>query len=219
MENSLYVLRPSPLPPGLADVRFVGRALKPDRLGPHETENTVRMTQVHGAEIRWATRGGVLEACDAVRTKTPGLELTVRTADCVPVVLSAPRGGAAIVHAGWRGVVAGVVETTVSTFSDPASVQAILGPAIGACCFEVGPEVAAQFSTSAVLPFPGSKTHVDLPRAVIERLERAGIPGPRIYDAETCTRCHQHLLHSHRGSDGGRGRMVAFAVSGDAPAD
>lgn len=219
MEDDFYVLRPTSLPPGLADVRFVGRSLKPGGRGPQEKENTVCMTQVHGAEIRWTTHGGVLEGCDGARTQTPGLVLTVRTADCAPVVLSAPRAGVAILHAGWRGVVAGVVEAAVSTFHDPASVRAILGPAIGACCFEVGPEVAAQFPDSAVLTSPGRRPYVDLCRAVMERLEGAGIPHFGIYEARTCTRCHQHLLHSHRGSHGGGGRVIAFAVSGDTSSD
>jgi YfiH family protein len=219
VEEGTYVLRPHPLPPGLSEAGFLGRRLEADAPNPLTDRETVRMPQVHGAEVRWANRPGELAPCDGARTHQPNLVLIVRTAECAPVVLASGVEGIALVHAGWRGVVRGVLEASVASFRHPASLHAMIGPMIGSCCFEVGPEVAERFDSSAVIEFSGSKPHVDLSRAVRSRLGAAGIPDSRIHQYNLCTRCHQHLLHSSRGSNGDPGRMVAFAVSGEGSPD
>ncbi len=198
-------------PPGTAEFGVVGRARRPGAPGPLAGREAVRLDQVHGATLREAREPGLLPACDAVVGRRPGLLLTVRVADCLPVLLAAP-GGAALVHAGWRGMVAGVVEAGVRALAPAEEVFAALGPAIGPCCFEVGPEVAERFPAAAVAPGPRGRPHVDLFAAARLRLLAAGVAAERISDPAPCTRCHRHLLHSHRGSGGAPGRNVAYAV-------
>ena len=206
------MLRHRPLPPGIADFGVVGRALRPGAPGPLADRPRVRLEQVHGTVVRDAEAAGIVPACDGVLTRTPGLLIAVRVADCLPVLLASPDGAAAMVHAGWRGLVGGVLENAVARFHRPDTLHAILGPAIGPCCFEVGPEVATRFDDAAVLLRPGRRPHVDLRAEARARLARAGVAERSISAPGPCTRCHQHLLHSHRGSAGAPGRNTAFAV-------
>jgi YfiH family protein len=213
LENGTYVLRPRPLPPGLAEAGFVGRRLTPDGKSPIDGRPLVRLEQIHSATVTRADEPGVFPACDAVISAAPGLTLTVRTADCLPAVLVSSSHGIALVHAGWRGLAAGILERATRGFPDPAALTALLGPAIGPCCFEVGPEVAAAFPHALRRPPRSAKAHVDLVGAARTRLAGAGVPEESIHASGICTRCHQHLLHSHRGSGGDRGRLVAFAAA------
>jgi hypothetical protein len=91
--------------------------------------------------------------------------------------------------------------------------RALLGPAIGPCCFEVGAEVADHFPEDVRFPRAGARPHVDLFAAAARRLVAAGVDPGGIAAPGPCTRCHQHLLHSHRGSGGGGGRNLAYAAA------
>jgi len=204
------VLRFDPVP-GLAEGGFRGRGLRGDPPLP-DPAVAVRLGQVHGVRVAAAEGAGSIPETDGVVTRVPGLLLTVRTADCLPVILAAPKDGVGLVHAGWRGLAAGVLEAAVARFARPGALRAVLGPAIGPCCFEVGPEVAARFP-EAVRP-RRPRPHVDLWAVAAARLRAAGLPPEAIHVSGICTRCHQHLLHSHRGSGGGPGRIVAFAAAG-----
>ena len=211
MEEGVYVLRPAPLPAGLLEAGFTGRALRGDARGPLGDRATVRPEQVHGNALRRVDAPGIIPSCDALRTRMPGLLLTVRTADCVPLILCAPGEGIAVVHAGWRGLLARVLEEALATFDHPARVTVLAGPHIGACCYEVGEEVAAGFPSGSLRRAGGSRPRLDLGADARRRLEEGGVPPDRIDVAPICTRCHQHLLPSHRGSGGRAGRIVAFA--------
>jgi hypothetical protein len=157
-------------------------------------------------------------AADALVASRPDRLCLVRVADCVPVLLAAPDGRrVAAVHAGWRGVVAGVVPAALAALG-PAAAAAI-GPCISAAHFEVGDEVADAFRAAelgeAVLdPQPGAaRPHVDLRRAVHLQLLRAH-PGLAIDDTDRCTYAHADELWSHRRdvTHGGRaatGRQAA----------
>ena len=166
---------------GGVEVRFFGRGAKvadrgaelatlaPDGVG------CAWAKQVHSATVLTATAPGPAGEGDALITREAGLALAVVTADCVPVMLVAGEWVAAV-HAGWRGIVAGVVPATVERLraggaGDPAAWTAWIGPAIGGCCYEVGPEVAERVAAAgaadAVLAWPGkAKPHLDLVRAV-----------------------------------------------------
>lgn len=209
LEDGVYVLR-FPRFPGLAEGGFRGRALRAAP-PPPDPPGAVRLGQVHGATVAVAGEAGSFADTDAVVSRAPGLLLTVRTADCVPILLAAPDQGVGLVHAGWRGLVAGVVEAAVARFPRPESLQAALGPAIGPCCFEVGPEVAARFPGASRPGRP--RPFVDLWKAAAARLVAAGVPGAAVHGSGICTRCHQHLLYSHRGSGGRPGRILAFAAA------
>jgi hypothetical protein len=116
------------------------------------------MKQVHSATVLVATTGGCVGEGDALVTDRPGLALAVRTADCLPILLVDPRNRAiAAVHSGWRGTVAGAAVSALNKMQEnyktnPFEVVAAIGPGIGPCCYEVGPEVAAQFSDLLTSP-------------------------------------------------------------------
>lgn len=175
------------------------------------------LQQVHSARVV-AARPGICGEGDALWTDRPGLALSVVTADCVPVVLAGPGESGprvAAVHAGWRGIVAGVVPRTVEALGvAPDAVEAWVGPAIGACCYEVGEEVAAEVAevagTGCVVPAAaiGGRPHLDLPGAVRAQLEEAGVRAPRI--VVRCTRCDGERLWSYRRAGKRAGRNHAF---------
>jgi hypothetical protein len=211
LELGTYVLRPDRRPPGVSDVGFLGRRLEPEAKGPLADEKAVRLGQVHGARVVRCEEPGEFPATDGARSMVPGLVLTVRTADCIPVLLASPSEGIALLHAGWRGLVAGILEAGVANFSEPHRLQVLFGPAIGPCCYEVGAEVASQFPAAVLSIASGSRPRLDLARAATLRLTALGIAADRVEAAPFCTRCHQHLLHSSRGSGAGPGRIFAFA--------
>jgi YfiH family protein len=161
--------------------------------------------QVHGARVvrRDAADPGAVEA-DGVATTAPGLAAVVLTADCLPVALVAP-GGVAMVHAGWRGLAAGVLEAGVAALADAGPVRAAIGPGAGPCCYEVGPELRERFGTEG--------TTLDLKAIARERLAAAGVA--EVHDAGLCTLCAQRggapLFFSHRRDHGRTGRQAGVA--------
>lgn len=177
-----------------------------------------------------APNGAPDPTADALVTTRPGEAAAVKTADCVPLLLHDERtGAAAVVHAGWRGAAAGVVDRAVralaeTTGSPPASFHAAIGPAIGPCCFEVGPEVLAAFAEAGRNPEdirrpPDTRRnpprpHLDLPLDTRLRLLAAGLPESRIHESGRCTRCDP-AFHSHRRSaaEAGRNWSVVLATS------
>jgi len=166
--------------------------------------------QIHSADCVFAEgRRGNLGQGDALLDNTPGSALAVKTADCVPILLADERLRAvAAVHAGWRGAVAGIarraVESLVERFgTNPADLHAALGPAIGQCCYEVGPEVAAHFGRAG-------RAHIDLLEANRAQLRSVGIPANRIYPACLCTMCRADEFHSYRRDKEAAGRMYSF---------
>lgn len=160
--------------------------------------------QVHGADLIEVGSGdtGVVGEADGLVVRAPGPVAGILAADCAPVVIAGERG-VAIVHAGWRGLVAGVVERGVAAVG-PAT-AAWIGPSIHACCYEVGPEVIAAFR-SAGLPVAG-ESHVDPGRAAAVALRRAGVA--QIAAAVECTSCDSRYFSYRR--DGVTGRHGAFA--------
>ena len=109
--------------------------------------------QVHSAMVRRVgpnDRGRFIPACDALITSATGVALLLRFADCVPIMLFDPQQKAiGLAHAGWRGTIAGIAQATVAAMmetlgSRPGDLIAAIGPAIGPCCYEIGPEVAAE---------------------------------------------------------------------------
>jgi YfiH family protein len=169
------------------------------------------LRQVHSARVVEAVPGAC-GAADALVTRERGLALAVATADCVPLLLGA-RDAVAAVHAGWRGIVAGVVAAAVDRLAaDPRRLTAWIGPAIGACCYEVGPDVAEQVAAASrgeiVSPGPAGRPHLDLVAAVAAQLDAAGVTEVRTLRA--CTRCARQRLWSYRRDGPGAGRNWAF---------
>ena len=169
--------------------------------------------QVHGAELReWSEAtpaGGAsdrsaadrddLDRVDGHLTNVPDLGLLILGADCLPVALAAP-GRVAMLHCGWRGLAAGIVERAVATFDEPPT--AAIGPGIGRCCYEVGAEVLAEFDD---LDGVADGRMLDLKAVATRKLSGAGVD--RIEDVGLCTSCREDLFFSHRRDAGVTGRQ------------
>ncbi|MDX1389920.1 MAG: polyphenol oxidase family protein, partial [Acidobacteriota bacterium] len=180
------------------------------------------LDQVHGADVVPASSSPGHERADGAwwsDRRDPGAVPAVRTADCVGFILADRRGGAgAAVHAGWRGIAAGIpdraVESLTAQGTPPAELVAALGPAIGPCCYEVGDEVTAAIASvtpgGAAPGRAGAKGRffLDLHAAVARRLERAGVPADRIHPAPWCTRCRADWFFSYRRDGASAGRLM-----------
>ena len=157
--------------------------------------------QVHGTEIQsWSgiPRGSdPLEKVDAHVTARDDLGLLVLVADCLPVALAGP-DRVAIVHCGWRGLAGGIVGRAVGHFDEPPA--AAIGPGIGACCYEVGDEVRAQFEARFA-----TGRMLDLRAIAEDRLRAAGVE--RVEHVDMCTSCREDLFFSHRRDAGVTGRQ------------
>jgi len=168
--------------------------------------------QIHSATLLPAIQPGKCGEGDAMTTSEANLALAIFTADCVPILLAGPEGIAAV-HAGWRGIAAGIAPATVAaTTSDPSSWKAWIGPAIGVCCYEVGDDVAQRITgvsaPEVAIPGPNGRPHLDLQQAVRLQLLKAGIHD--ITTVGLCTRCEEEKLWSYRREGKGAGRNVAF---------
>lgn len=176
----------------------------------------VWLKQVHGVRVVQADPPNVREAdADAAVTDQPGVVCAVLTADCLPVFLARMDGSAvAVAHAGWRGLAAGVIESTIAAL-DPAHgpLAAWLGPAIGPDAFEVGPEVREAFvdchadDASAFHPGHGDRYLADLYALARARLSRAGVT--TVSGGGHCTYAEEAAFFSHR-RDGLSGRMASL---------
>lgn len=190
-------------------------------------ESMVCAEQVHGGKVAVVTeaergRGAIypsqaIPGVDSLVTNTPNLLLTLFFADCLPILFADPAHRAiGVAHAGWRGLVGGVIEKTLDEMqtvfgTEAADVLTAVGPGIGQCCFEVGPEVAAQFPAEMVLPGDiGINPRVDLKADAIRRLALAGIAADHIAVCADCTSCLPERWYSHRRDQGKTGRMGAF---------
>jgi len=162
-----------------------------------------QVRQVHGADVLEAPPGcsGVQGEGDGLVARTPGVVCGVLTADCVPVLLEG-RAGVAGLHAGWRGLVAGVLRRGVESVDTVTA--AWIGPSIHACCYEVGDEVIDAFR-GAGLPVAGPR-RVNPSDAARVVLEQAGVTN--IAQSDECTSCKQNYF-SHR-RDGETGRQGSF---------
>jgi polyphenol oxidase len=189
------------------------------------------LSQIHGA--RCVTVGAdddaeqlALEQGDATVSNVPRLAIGVRVADCAPVLLLDRRSGAAAaVHAGWRGVVRGVVPSAVRALGAlvgaPLELCAAVGPHIERCCFEVNEDVATELcaawpaghgGAARAVVRGGAKPHVDLRAIIEEQLREAGCGEHAVDHVRGCTVCERQRFHSYR-RDGARGgRMLAAIV-------
>jgi YfiH family protein len=172
--------------------------------------------QVHGARVTAVRRGdaaaagGVVDG-DAVVSDVPGLTVMLLAADCAPILLHDPsRGVVAAVHAGWRGTALSIAPAAVRLMREqfgcrPADIRAGIGPAIGRCCYEVGPEVISAVGRATpggaaplCEPLPRGKAMLDLTAAIVAQLAGAGLDPANIETAGLCTACRTDLFYSHR---------------------
>jgi YfiH family protein len=194
-----------------------------------EHRRVAQVHQVHGCEVVTLREGDdpapePSRKADAIVTMVggpTGLLASVRVADCAPVLI-ASRDGRVVgaVHAGWRGVVLGVVPSAIQAIRrlhPEARLVAAIGPCISMPSFEVGPEVIAEFEkvfgveTRHVRRHEGGgegagKGHADIPGAIVEQLRGSGVEDVEVL--EGCTMLDPARFFSHRGQKGMTGRMV-----------
>jgi YfiH family protein len=180
-----------------------------EELGLDATRLSVNR-QRHTPTVHRAVAGRVDEPGDGLWTDEPDLPLLALSADCLPIAVARTNGGRpalAVLHAGWRGLAEGVVETGVRALGGGPK-AAVVGPAVGPCCYEVGPEVSARFD-----PDLTKDGILDLWSAAERALRRAGVE--RVDRVDRCTRCNPELFFSHRRSGPVRGvQGVLGAVAG-----
>ena len=187
----------------------------------------VRMRQVHCADVYEPQHSAVAAPfegwpeADIAVSNDRSVALSVRAADCVPILLGDRRSGAvAAVHAGWKGTAAGAAIVAVRSLASryqtrPEDVIAAVGPCIGPCCYEVGPELIGHFAAH-----PGSREwfsdgsagarpRLDLWRATRDQLASTGVPLTQIHVSALCTFDHPAVFHSYRRDGAGAGRLVA----------
>lgn len=181
------------------------RAILRERLGIP----LAMIRQVHGSGVRRLTSGPPagepLEELDGQAVSAGGVAPIVLVADCLPIAV-AGEGAAAILHAGWRGLDAGIVEQGVRAIRELGAagpLEAAIGPGAGSCCYEVGEEVHARFTAYG----PGARNgrNLDLKAIAREQLERSGVEAVR--DLGLCTICSEDFF-SHRRDHGVTGRQA-----------
>jgi polyphenol oxidase len=182
-----------------------------------DPQRTRMAWQQHGAGVRRASPEGILtpgtqhEPCDGWWSDEPGQGMMLVTADCLPVAIArrdGDRPALAVLHVGWRGLLAGIVANGVSALGG-GRLAAAVGPGIGPCCYEVGAEVARPFAARfgwEVL----SDGRLDLWRATELALEQAGVQ--EVERTDLCTYCHPELFFSHRRDRGTTGRQGVIAA-------
>lgn len=163
------------------------------------------MRQVHSDIVVRVDEAGCATEGDALLSSTPGVVVGVKTADCLPILLVDERQHTvAAVHAGWRGTASQIALKTIQAMNaHPEDLHAAIGPGIGGCCYEVGPEVAARFGIEG-------RARIDLADINRRQLLSAGIAAERIYVAGHCTFCHADQFHSFRRDREAAGRMFSF---------
>jgi hypothetical protein len=187
------------------------------RLGEVLERTPVRVHQVHGDHLFIAERGVQPSldnpaAADGILTSRRDLIIGVSVADCAPLFLCFP-GGIGVLHAGWRGVLGGILPRALEYINSiwdvsPDDVEIVLGPSIASCCFEVSPAVAALFPPQ-LRRARGERIFVDMPGALVEQWIRYGGAPEHFFRCDRCTFCTSPRMHSYR-RDGKGGRNFAF---------
>ena len=173
--------------------------------------------QVHSARVVLTDSSGVFPETDGLITHKNGLFLGVQTADCFPVFFAVPKHKTvALIHAGWRGVVGGILEKTLSCLTGDLSVATTdiycaIGPGLQKECFEVHADVFEKFEKKYHLTHPDkAKRFVDVSTYIFDQLLAAGIPEVQIERNTDCTHCMNNHYFSYRRDGIKSGRMMGL---------
>jgi polyphenol oxidase len=167
------------------------------------------LKQIHSSVVFATNVVGCAGEGDALVTREPGLAVSIRTADCFPILLADPvTRSVAAIHAGWRGTAASVVLSSLGRMksefgTDPRGVYAAIGPGIGSCCYKVGLDVARRFG----MPEAG---RLDLAAENRSQLIAAGLHPDHIDAVGGCTYCNAAEFFSWRRDHDRAGRMISF---------
>lgn len=172
-------------------------------------EAMASLEQIHSNFVHQATGPGCAGKGDALHTAVAGVAVSVRTADCYPILLADPEHHAvAAIHAGWRGTAARIAAETVARMRSaygtrPEALYAAIGPGIGVCCYEVSAEVAREFGRQAA-------GRLDLAAENLRQLLAAGVPEEQVELLGGCTACDAARFYSYRREGERAGRMLSF---------
>ncbi len=195
------------------------------KAGEPDCRVVVSIRQVHGTNVLVLDRPLNVgehyhDGWDAIVTNQAGTLLTIRTADCVPVLVAdAARGLVGAIHAGWRGTVHGIVAKSIRTMverlgADLASLHLVMGPSVGPCCYEVDTPVLEQLptdipDTSTILTRTGPQTgQLDLKALIRMQIMSCGLAEHQIHIVDLCTMCRADLFFSYRRGERAHGTMV-----------
>jgi len=174
-----------------------------------DQESMASLKQIHSSVVFGTHVVGCAGEGDALVTHEPGLAVSIRTADCFPILLADPATrSVAAIHAGWRGTADSVVLASLGRMkdefgTDPRTVYAAIGPGIGACCYEVGLDVAQRFGKREA-------GRLDLAAENRSQLIAAGLHPDRIDAVGGCTACNPAQFFSWRRDQDRAGRMISF---------
>ncbi|MFH1850731.1 MAG: polyphenol oxidase family protein [Candidatus Neomarinimicrobiota bacterium] len=186
--------------------------------------------QIHSSAVLAVTSPGIYEDVDGLVTRRPDLVLSLQVADCIPLYLADPHSRTiGLVHIGWRGAAAGIVERAIDALHQSGSavenLVALTGPCIRQKNFEVGPEVAENFHPDLLKPGVGDRFWLDLPGAIKMQLAAGGLNSAKILDTGLDTYQYPEQFHSYRrdGTQAGRNfacfgwssKVTSGAVSGE----
>jgi hypothetical protein len=176
-------------------------------------DEPARVHQEHGRRLVTPPEAPTTADGFLVRAGDPWV--AVSAADCAAAAIVSEDGAAgALLHCGWRGAVAEIAAAAVEALGglghDPGSLRASISPCLHACCFPVGPEVAASFPPEHLRAHPSGRPALDLPGAIAAMLRRAGVPAGSILTAPECTACDTVRFFSHRRERGLTGRHWAL---------
>lgn len=177
---------------------------------------------VHGRNVRYAASGGIFPDTDGLITDVPGVFLSITVADCLPVFLYEPqRKMAGLLHAGWRGLAAGIIKEgvagMVSRGAKPENILAALGPSIGPCHFEVQEDVLNTFRDyPEAVSVKGGRPFLDLRRIARTELLKAGLRAGNIASEAPCTACSRELFSWRRDKPERLQAMAAILGMSDA---
>jgi YfiH family protein len=172
-------------------------------------EKMASLKQIHSGIVLLGEQIGCAGEGDALVTALAGVPVSVRTADCYPILLADDRNHAvAAVHAGWRGTASHIAIRTLQEMrrlygSEASDIHAAIGPGIGECCYEVGADVARQFGLEQA-------GRIDLAAINRRQLLDAGVAEHHIDVLGGCTKCDARLFHSYRRDQLAAGRMVSY---------
>ena len=191
-------------------------------------QSVVRVRQVHGVGVHIAVArpaNAESDPADILLSADPDVAVSVRVADCAPILIADPAGPVAAVHSGWRGTAAGAAAAAVRALEDrygsrPADLIAALGPSIGPCCYQVGADVVDRFAEGgfdvATLfeADTAGRFRLDMWAANRLALEAAGLAASRVHVSRLCTACDTVTFTSYRMERSGADRLVAVIRSG-----
>lgn len=174
-------------------------------------------SQVHGSNVRYVSSPGIYRDIDGFYTDQPEIFLTIRTADCAVVFVSAPEIPAVgIAHAGWRGANANIVANLIGQMSkrwdtDPALFLVAVSPHIKQCCYSVGDEFK-NFFKSQYLRRKSNQLYLDLEKVIIDQLIESGIRQENLAASQHCTSCGSLPLYSYRAQQKTANRLLSVVA-------